>query len=124
MLYSFLTTMLLLLSTSLNASDVFEKFSPAPVLIATSKAKQKPELNLFYSPSCPYSREVLDYLNQIHKKIPLTNVQNNAEAKDYLKTYGKSMKVPCLFIDGQPLYGADAIIEWLSQHKDILDSVQ
>jgi glutaredoxin 3 len=84
-------------------------------------AQEKPTLNLFYTTYCPYSRKVLNYLNQIHKKVPMTNVENNPQAKEYLRTYGGKMQVPCLFINGQPLYESDEIIQWLSQHQDLLD---
>ncbi len=78
-------------------------------------------LNLLYSESCPYSKKVLNYLKQIHRKIPCTEVKNNPQAKEYLKTHGGIMQVPCLFVDGKPIYGADEIIDWLELHKESLD---
>jgi glutaredoxin 3 len=90
--------------------------SPAPCA-----AKEKPVLNLFYMSSCPHSVQVLNYLTQIQKQVPLTNVKNNPQAKEYLRTHGGEMQVPCLFINGKPLYHSDEIIQWLSQHQDMLD---
>lgn len=87
----------------------------------TRIAQEKTVLNLFYMNSCPHSTQVLNYLKQIHKKVPLTNVQNNAQAKDYLRTNGGKMQVPCLFINGKPLYHSDEVIQWLSKHQDLLD---
>lgn len=84
--------------------------------------REKPTLNLYYSGHCPYSKKVLNYLYVIHKKVPLTDVQNNPEAKDYLRTHGGLMQVPCLFIDGKPLYESDDIIQWLSEHQDLLEN--
>jgi glutaredoxin len=83
--------------------------------------REKPILNLYYTSYCPYSTKVLNYLNQIHKKVPLTEVQNNPQAKEYLRNVGGKMQVPCLFINGKPLYESDDIIQWLSQHQDLLD---
>lgn len=85
--------------------------------------QEKLALNLFYTNYCPYSRKVLNYLYKIHKKVPLTDVQNNPQAKEYLRVKGGKMQVPCLFINGQPLYESDEIINWLSQHQDLLDPI-
>ncbi len=83
--------------------------------------QEKPVLLLYYSPYCPYSMKVVDYLKQIHKSVPMKNVQNNAEAKKELRERGGKAQVPCLIIDGKPLYESQAIIQWLSEHKDVLD---
>ena len=56
---------------------------PAPPLIYI--ALQKPVLTLYYSNHCPYSQKVLRYLNQIHKSVPMKNVENNPAAKEELK---------------------------------------
>ncbi|MBS0652704.1 MAG: glutaredoxin [Verrucomicrobia bacterium] len=82
---------------------------------------EKPVLVLYYSPYCGFSQKVLNYLRQIHKTVPMKNVINNPEAKEELRKYGGIMQVPCLFIDGKPLYDSDQIIQWLSQHQEDLD---
>lgn len=82
---------------------------------------ERPALILYYTPSCPYSLKVLNYLKAQNKKIPLKNVSNNPQAKEELKKYGGKLQVPCLFINGQPLYESNEIIQWLSQHLDALD---
>ncbi len=89
---------------------------PPPKMLLVEQ--EKPVLNLYYSSSCPYSRKVLDYLNEIHKKVPLTEVRNNPKALEYLQSKGGKLQVPCLFIDGRPLYDSDEIIDWLSKHRE------
>lgn len=84
-------------------------------------AVAKPVLVLYYSSYCSYSQKVLHYLEQIHKTVPMKNVIDNVGAKEELRKYGGIMKVPCLLIDGKPLYESDRIIQWLSQHQDDLD---
>jgi len=83
-------------------------------------ASQKAELMLFYTPWCPYSQKVLNYLKQIHKSVPMKNIQNDPAAKEILKNQGGKSQVPCLFIDGKALYESDMIIEWMGNHKDQL----
>lgn len=73
------------------------------------------ELTLYYSPHCPYSKQVLSHLKQMDKQVPLKNVMQDPLAKEELKKWGR-LEVPCLSIDGQPLYNSDAIIEWLDDH--------
>jgi glutaredoxin len=75
---------------------------------------------LYYLPQCPYSRQVLDYLEQIGKTVTLKNVQGSEQLKEELVAVGGRAQVPCLVVDGQALYNADAIIEWLSEHQEIL----
>lgn len=77
-------------------------------------------LVLYYSPYCPYSRKVLNYLDQTHKTIPMKNVYEDPKYKEELREQGGKMLVPCLIINGKPLYNADAIIQWLSEHQDLL----
>ncbi|MEM8727875.1 MAG: glutathione S-transferase N-terminal domain-containing protein [Chlamydiota bacterium] len=82
--------------------------------------QQKPILVLYYSPDCPYSQKVLDFLKKVGKEIPLKNVDNEAKAKEELLHLGGKHQIPCLFIDGKPLYESAAIIDWLDQKKEIL----
>lgn len=86
----------------------------------TDSAAQKTELMLFYTPWCPYSQKVLNYLKQIHKSVPMKNIQNDPAAKEILKNQGGKSQVPCLFIDGKALYESDSIIDWMANHKDQL----
>ncbi|MBS0650209.1 MAG: glutathione S-transferase N-terminal domain-containing protein [Verrucomicrobia bacterium] len=82
---------------------------------------EKPVLVFYYSPYCGYSQKVISYLKQIHKTVPMKNVINNREAKEELRKFGGIMQVPCLLIDGKPLYESDLIIQWLSEHQEDLD---
>ena len=74
------------------------------------------DLVLYYSHSCPHSRRVLSYLKDHPKAVKLKDVYADPENKEELRTFGGKMQVPCLLIDGKPLYDDDAIIEWLSKN--------
>lgn len=78
------------------------------------------ELMLYYASTCPYSRKVLNYLNSIEKTVPMKDVSRNAEAKREFLELGDIKVVPCLTIDGTPLYDAYDIIDWLSSHQENL----
>jgi glutaredoxin len=79
----------------------------------------RPVLMLYYSPSCPHSQRVINYLQSINKYIPMKNVYASAEVKEELLKLGGRAQVPCLLIDGRPLYNDDQIIQWLSDNKDL-----
>ena len=46
-------------------------------------------------------------------EIPLRNISIDSEAARTLVSVGGKQQVPCLFIDGKPLYESSDIIAWL-----------
>lgn len=84
-------------------------------------AREKPKLLLYYLSWCPYSQRVLEYLNQIHRTVPMKNIQQDPSAKDDLRKIGGKTQVPCLIIDGKAMYESQTIIQWLSQNRQVLD---
>jgi len=88
--------------------------------IAGQEPKPAPALMLYYSRHCPYSYKVLSYLDKIGKSVPMKDVSKDRSAKEELLEIGGKPQVPCLVIDGRPLYESDAIIDWLSTHQNIL----
>ena len=72
-----------------------------------------PELTLYYFPSCPYCRLVLDCLDRLELEIPMRDIRSEPGARDDLLEIGGKGQVPCLVIDGQPLYESDDIVRWL-----------
>lgn len=77
-----------------------------------------PELTLYYFPSCPYCRAVLDCLERMGLEIPMRDIQKEEGARDDLLEIGGKGQVPCLVIDGQPLYESDDIIRWLQANAE------
>lgn len=83
-----------------------------------AETQKKITLTLYYSPSCPYCKEVFNYLRKIKKNIPLKNVKKSSKAKEELKKIGGVLEVPCLVINNHALYKSKAIIQWLNEHQD------
>ena len=74
-----------------------------------------PTLELFYFPTCPFCQKVLRYIDAagIGGSITLHNIHADPEADATLVAVGGKHQVPCLFIDGTPLYESDDIVAWL-----------
>ena len=106
----------LFVGTTLTYAGDVQPYSQVP----SALSEKKTELLLFYTPWCPYSQKVLNYLKQIHKTVPMRNIQNDPAGKELLKSKGGKVQVPCLLIDGKALYESDLIIQWLAGHKDSL----
>ena len=74
------------------------------------------QLTLYYSPSCSFCQKVLRFLKDANIKVTLKNIYEKDEYRQELITIGGKSQVPCLFIDGKPLYESNDIIDWLSQY--------
>jgi len=93
------------------------------ISMAQTQAHEKQQtyqITLYYSPQCPYSQKVLSYLKKSGIQIPMKNVKIDSTARDELQQIGGHLIVPCLVVDGQPIYNADDIIDWLSDHQEDL----
>ena len=73
------------------------------------------ELELFYYPECPYCQRVLRALDEVGAAdaVSLRNIHAEEEALRTLIEVGGKRQVPCLFIDGSPLYESADIVAWL-----------
>ena len=76
-------------------------------------------LELYKMDTCPYCRKVMSYIESsgrndiVYKDI----IQSRDAEEELIKTGGKR-QVPCLFIDGEPLYESLDIIKWLEEHPE------
>ncbi len=75
-----------------------------------------PELTLYYFPSCPYCHLVLDCLGRMDLEVAMRDIWSEAGARDDLLEIGGKGQVPCLVIDGEPLYESADIVRWLEEH--------
>ncbi|MDR1776159.1 MAG: glutathione S-transferase N-terminal domain-containing protein [Actinomycetes bacterium] len=74
------------------------------------------EYILYYYPYCPYCRKVLDWLVKNRPgweaEIELRDA-TDVKVMDELAALGGERQVPCLVIDGDPLYESADIIAYL-----------
>ncbi|MBP3885307.1 MAG: glutaredoxin [Olsenella sp.] len=74
---------------------------------------QERELVLYYKPTCPFCRKVLDFMNEDGIELPMRDIVADEDARQTLIDVGGKQQVPCLFIDGEPLYESNDIIQYL-----------
>lgn len=72
-------------------------------------------LVLYMKPTCPFCLKVLRFMSTNDIDIPLRNILEDSEALETLKTVGGKNQVPCLFIDGEPMYESDDIIAFFTE---------
>lgn len=76
------------------------------------------KLDLYKFSTCPYCRKVISYIEESGRKdIVFHDIHENEDDRRYLIEHGGKEQVPCLFIDGKPMYESGDIIEWLKAHR-------
>ncbi len=75
------------------------------------------KLELFKYDTCPYCRRVMSFIEQQGRTdIEYCDIHASEESRARLVEVGGKQQVPCLFIDGKPLYESMDIISWLEAH--------
>lgn len=69
---------------------------------------------LFYRPTCPFCQKVLSYMREHDIDLPLRDISSDPGARDELVSVGGKSQVPCLFINGEPMYESGDIIAYLA----------
>jgi len=78
------------------------------------------ELTLYYKPTCPFCKKVIDYMDKAGIIVPMEDTSDQEKSSELVSLGGKK-QVPCLIIDGEALYESDAIIEWLEENGSKTD---
>lgn len=73
-------------------------------------------LELYVLNGCPYCNKVLAYLDEEDIQVDSKYIEEK-ENEDYLIENGGKRQVPCLFIDGEPMYESDDIIAYFRENK-------
>lgn len=74
------------------------------------------KLTLYYMPSCPYCQKVLRFMKDNDLQLPMKDIRAEEENRAELVKIGGKGQVPCLVIDGKPMYESGDIIEWMGEH--------
>lgn len=75
------------------------------------------KLELYKFDSCPYCQKVMRYLDSVQRSdVEFHDILKNEEDRLRLIQVGGMEQVPCLFIDGKPMYESDDIITWFKKN--------
>ena len=70
------------------------------------------ELTLFKSDTCFFCHRVLGVAQSLKVPLTLKDTRKDPDARNKLIEIGGKRQVPCLFINGTPLYESSDIIEF------------
>ena len=71
------------------------------------------QVTLYYTPSCQYCQRVFGFIKNNNIRLSLKDTAGNPANRKELRKIGGRTQVPCLLIDGKPLYESFDIIKWL-----------
>ncbi len=72
------------------------------------------DLKLYMFETCPFCRKVINELEKTGRKdVVFCDIRKDDKYRQELISVGGKEQVPCLFIDGRPLYESNDIIDWL-----------
>lgn len=75
------------------------------------------KLELYKMDTCPYCKKVFRAIEEMGRNdIEMHDIRRCSEDKERLIRDGGKLQVPCLFIDGEPLYESDDIVAWLREN--------
>jgi glutaredoxin len=79
-----------------------------------------PVLDFYYFESCPYCQRVITVINKLKIKVNWKDtMKDSANGKKLREVTGRTT-VPCLFIDGEPMFESLDIMKWMEANKDTL----
>lgn len=89
--------------------------SPEPDRSAPDPAAPH-QLVLYQFAGCPYCQRVLRRLPELGLQVELRDTLHDREAAAALRAATGRSQVPCLFIDGAPMFESADIIDFLEAH--------
>jgi glutaredoxin len=73
------------------------------------------DLELYKFDSCPFCQHVYRTVEQLGLPVRYRDIEKDAAAARRLVEVGGLDQVPCLFVDGKPMYESDEIAEFLER---------
>ncbi len=83
-----------------------------------SPSSGPPEPLLYKFDSCPFCRRVARAIDDLGLSIATRDTRKEPGAREELLARTGRTQVPCLFIDGEPLFESADIVDWLRANAD------
>lgn len=104
---------------SLRALWAALRQQPAPASsaeLAYDRDGQTHQLVLYKFDACPYCQRVLAFLRQHAIPVTYKDIHQTPAFREELVALGGKAQVPCLSIDGEPLYESSDILAYLQTY--------
>lgn len=83
---------------------------------AKTKSGTTLDLELYKFDSCPYCVKVMRVVDKLKVPVTMRDIMQDPSAARKLVQVGGDDQVPCLFIDGKPMYESDDINAFLEEN--------
>ncbi|MEC7275582.1 MAG: glutaredoxin [Bdellovibrionota bacterium] len=80
-----------------------------------------PKLELFKFDACPFCLRVMGLIEELNLKVQYQDIQMDSAALQRLTGDTGRRTVPCLYIDGTPMFESADIMMWLRDNSDKLE---
>lgn len=77
---------------------------------------QKRDLVLYKYDACGYCARVMRKIDQLGVQVAYRDTRKEPDAREELRQRTGRTQVPCLFIDGEPLFESSDIVAWLEEY--------
>ena len=76
-----------------------------------------PTLDFYYYEECPYCRKVMRVIDELKIQVNYCNTRKEANHLNKLMKDTGLSQVPCLYIDGKPMFETSDIMNWLRENQ-------
>lgn len=82
--------------------------------------KRAPILELYKFDACPYCQRVMKVIDENKLKVTYLDIYDDMNNMQKLMMITGKKTVPCMFINGDPMFESLDIIEWLKTNLETL----
>ena len=82
-----------------------------------------PKLDFYYFESCPYCQRVMNVIEKNQIQVNWMDTSKNSDHAKKLRSDTGRTTVPCLYIDGKPMFESLDIIKWLESNLQNLTKI-
>lgn len=79
-----------------------------------------PKLDFYYFEACPYCQRVISFIQKYKIQVNWMDLHKDSVHAKKLQSDTGRTTVPCLYIDGKPMFESLDIIKWLEGNLDSL----
>ncbi len=82
----------------------------------TGDSMSAPQLKLYKYNSCPFCMRVMQTIESLNIKVEYHDIMQNPEDFKFHTEKTGRRTVPCLYIDGEPMFESSDITDWLQEN--------